>query len=147
MKKELAPTLFPRWSRWRAFVSNALRRWSTLHSFLFSSCVSALCVQIAKSCNFNFALVGGHLSGPQNGSQVAQAIQIETVNSLNLKSQTLKRGLFLPAKFLAPREKQRKFRLFLQVWECFPTTGFPWFCSAASTCSFTPANIHIHTCS
>ena len=31
--------------------------------------------------------------------------------------------------------------------ELLHTAGFPWFCSATSTCSPHPANIYVHTCS
>ena len=31
--------------------------------------------------------------------------------------------------------------------EVLHTAGFPWFCSAAGTCSLHPANVYVHTCS
>ena len=47
-----------------------------------------------------------------------------------------KTGAVLSAKLLSPSEKKHKFRLFLMyATKVSHTAGFPWFCSAASTCS------------
>ena len=60
-----------------------------------------------------------------------------------------KTGVVLSAKLLSPSEKKStNFDCFFMcATEVSHTAGFPWFCSAASTCSPHPANIYVHTCS
>ena len=55
-----------------------------------------------------------------------------------------KTGAVLSAKFWSPAKKSKSFDCFCAyATEVFHTAAFPWFCSAAGTCSPHPANTHV----
>ena len=59
-----------------------------------------------------------------------------------------KTGAVLSAKFESPAKNSKSFDCFCAyATEVFHAAAFPWFCSAAGTCSPHPANIYGHTCS
>ena len=59
-----------------------------------------------------------------------------------------KTGAVLLAKFCHRAKNSKSFDCFCAyATEVFHAAAFPWFCSAAGTCSPHPANIYGHTCS
>ena len=61
---------------------------------------------------------------------------------------TPKRGPFCRQNFSHRAKNSKRFDGFCTyATEVFHAAAFPWFCSAAGTCSRRPANIYGHTCS
>ena len=146
---------------WRTIARGAAKPWEPSGTAVCETSVAYLRKQSKLALFFDrrqkfsrqTASVLGSRNGPQNGGQVVrtQANQIETervASILGSVSGPQNGGRFVGKIFSHRAKNSKSFDCFCTyATEVFHAAAFPWFCSAAGTCSPHPANIYGHTCS